>query len=89
MTNASASGDHEGEIAALDSIPRPSHPQRDATHFRRIIAAGSVLRLAEVELREAVEGAREAGDSWTVIGAPLGTTQEAAEGRLTQVPERN
>ena len=63
-----------GEIAALDSISRASHPARDATHFRRIVAATKALRVAEVELREAVEAARGAGDSWTVIGAAMGTT---------------
>jgi hypothetical protein len=64
-------------------------PPRDATQFWRLVAASKALRLAEVELREAVAAARDAADSRTLIGAVLGTTQEAAEGRFAQVPERN
>jgi hypothetical protein len=55
---------------------------RDATHFRRIIEARKNLDAAEEELRDAVASAREAGDSWTVIGAALGTTKQAASQRF-------
>jgi hypothetical protein len=57
---------------------------RDATHFRRIIEARKNLDAAEEELRDAVASAREAGDSWTVIGAALGTTKQAASQRFWQ-----
>lgn len=55
---------------------------RDASHFRRIIAATKGIDAAEQELRDAVTAARAAGDSWTVIGAALGTTKQAASQRF-------
>ena len=55
---------------------------RDASHFRRIIEARKGLDAAEKELRDAVAAARDAGDSWTVIGAALGTTKQAASQRF-------
>lgn len=55
---------------------------RDASHFRRIIEARKGLDAAERELRDAVAAARDAGDSWTVIGAALGTSKQAASQRF-------
>jgi hypothetical protein len=66
------------EEKALDALTPETHPARDATHFRRIIAARKNLAAAEQELRDAVAAAREAGDSWTIIGAALDTTRQAA-----------
>ncbi|WGH94092.1 hypothetical protein QDX21_04690 [Auritidibacter ignavus] len=57
-------------------------PAQDATHFRNIRAARANLAQAEADLREAVQQAREAGDSWTVIGAALETTRQAAYQRF-------
>jgi hypothetical protein len=62
----------------LDSLDPQTQPARDAIHFRRILAARHSLAEAERELREAVKAARDAGDSWTVIGAALDTTRQAA-----------
>ncbi|MBX3195681.1 MAG: hypothetical protein KF727_11370 [Microbacteriaceae bacterium] len=59
-------------------------PARDATHFRAIIAANDALALAESELRKAVLAARAAGDSWTIIGAALGVTKQAAQQRFSR-----
>ena len=64
----------------LDSVAPES--LRDASHFRRIIEAKQGIDAAEQELRDAVAAAREAGDSWTVIGAALGTTKQAASQRF-------
>lgn len=72
--------DHAG--AGLDQLDVSTHPARDAAHFRRIIAARHNLTAAEQELRDAVTAAREAGDSWTVIGAALDTTRQAAQQRF-------
>jgi len=47
-------------------------------HFRRILAARQAVSDAEQELRDAVQAARDAGDSWTIIGAALDTTRQAA-----------
>lgn len=66
----------------LDDLNPASTPARDAVHFRRIIAARESLAAAEQELRDAVRAAREAGDSWTVIGAALDTTRQAAQQRF-------
>ena len=55
---------------------------RDASHVRAIIAAAGALTTAEHELRTAVADARAAGDSWSVIGAALGTSKQAAHERF-------
>lgn len=62
----------------LDRLDPATTEARDATQFRRIIAARKGVEDAEAELRAAVAAAREAGDSWTVIGAALDTTRQAA-----------
>lgn len=68
------------EATGLDRVAPES--LRDASHFRRIIEARRRLDAAEKELRDAVAAARDAGDSWTVIGAALGTTKQAASQRF-------
>ena len=68
--------------SGLDDIDPETHEARDATHFRRIITARQMIDEAEQELRDAVRAAREAGDSWTVIGAALNTTRQAAYQRF-------
>ena len=70
------------ELAALDGVTPATHPARDATHFRAIIAARKAVADAEAGLRSAVADALAAGDSWTVIGAALGTTRQAAYQRF-------
>ena len=62
----------------LDTLDPLTHPARDAIHFRRILDARRNLAAAEQALRDAVKGARDAGDSWAVIGAALDTTRQAA-----------
>lgn len=66
----------------LDQLDISAHPARDAVHFRRILAARQHVAEAEQELRDAVKAAREAGDSWTVVGAALDTTKQAAYQRF-------
>ena len=78
MTKLKANHDNTG----LDQLNVATHPARDAAHFRRIIAARQGLAAAEQEVRDAVRAARDAGDSWTVIGAALDTTRQAAQQRF-------
>lgn len=66
----------------LDQVEVETHPARDAVHFRRILAARKSVAEAEQELRDAVRSARTAGDSWTMIGAALDTTRQAAYQRF-------
>lgn len=66
----------------LDQLDVSTHPARDAAHFRRILAARKAVADAEQELRDAVDAARQAGDSWAVIGAALDTTRQAAYQRF-------
>ena len=66
------------DAAGLDALDPSKAPARDAAHFRHIIAAREKIADAERELRDAVQAARDAGDSWTVIGAALDTTRQAA-----------
>jgi FAD/FMN-containing dehydrogenase len=72
----------DAEEKALDAVNPATHPSRDASHFRQIIAAARQADDAEDELRAAVQAARDAGDSWTIIGAALGTTKQAAQQRF-------
>ena len=66
----------------LDDLDPATTPARDATAFRRIIAARTAFYDAERELRGAVAAARAAGDSWTIVGAALDTTRQAAQQRF-------
>lgn len=66
------------DTTGLDQLDPATLPARDAVHFRRILAARKAIADAEQELRDAVKAARDAGDSWTVIGAALDTTRQAA-----------
>jgi hypothetical protein len=70
------------ERTGLDELDPGKTPARDAVHFRRIQAARANLAAAEEELRAAVQNARDAGDSWTIIGAALDTTRQAAQQRF-------
>ncbi|QIX27193.1 hypothetical protein ncot_11730 [Nocardioides sp. JQ2195] len=62
----------------LNSLEPARSQARDARHMRRIIEARHGVDAAQTELRDAVAAAREAGDSWTVIGAALDITRQAA-----------
>lgn len=73
---------HRVDETGLDQLDPALSPARDATHFRNIIAARKRIAEAEAELREAVQAARDAGDSWTVIGAALDTTRQNAYQRF-------
>lgn len=79
MAKATTSGDIE---RWLDELDPATVEWRDAQHFRRIVTARMNVEDAERELRDAVEAARDAGDSWTVIGAAMGTTRQAAYQRF-------
>jgi hypothetical protein len=70
------------EMDTLKQIVPAARPARDATHFRSIIAARKAVEEAEARLRQAVTDARDAGDSWTVIGAAHDTTRQAAYQRF-------
>ncbi|MGH3494573.1 MAG: hypothetical protein ACRDQ1_15250 [Sciscionella sp.] len=81
MTNNGRTGTDSTGLSALE----PGQTRvRDAGHFRRIIAARKKLAQAGQDLRDAVQAARDAGDSWTVIGAALDTTRQAAYQRFGQ-----
>lgn len=66
----------------LDDLDPTTTPARDATPFRRVVAARAAADDADRQLHEAVAAARAAGDSWTVIGAALDTTGRAAQQRF-------
>jgi hypothetical protein len=54
----------------------------DAAPLRRIVAAEEALGQARGQLDDAVRAAHEAGMSWTVIGAVLGISRQAARQRF-------
>ena len=66
----------------LDDLDPATTPARDAAPFRRVVAARATADDADRQLREAVAAARAAGDSWTVIGAALDVTHQAAQQRF-------
>jgi len=68
----------------LDDLDPAATPARDASHFRAIIAANEAVASAEGQLRAAVHSARAAGDSWTIIGAALGVSKQAAQQRFSR-----
>jgi len=72
----------KGDRTGLDALDPAKHAARDAASFRRILTARQNLLDAEGELRAAVRAARQAGDSWTVIGAALDITRQAAQQRF-------
>ena len=78
MTKIKSDHDRTG----LDQLTPADHPARDAAYFRRILSARENLAAAEQELRDAVRAARDSGDSWTLIGAALDTTRQAAQQRF-------
>jgi len=73
--------------AGLDSLVPGEVQAKGAVHFRNIITARKKAAKAEQELRDAVQAARGAGDSWTVIGAALDTTRQAAFQRFGKTTE--
>ncbi len=81
-TKPTAAEQAESTEKWLDSIDPAQFDFRDASHVRAIIAAAGALATAEENLRKAVAEARAAGDSWTVIGAALGTSKQAAHERF-------
>lgn len=72
----------------LDGLDPTQLDFRDASHVRTIIAATEALAAAEENLRKVVAEARAAGDSWTVIGAALGTSRQAAHERFRAFVDR-
>lgn len=66
----------------LDAVSPQTHPARDAVHFRAIVAANQAVQDAEQQLRDAVAAARADGDSWTIVGAALGTSRQNAYQRF-------
>lgn len=66
--------------AMLDAIDPAT--LRDASHFRAIIAAKEARAAADRALVQTVVAAKLAGDSWTIIGAALGCSKQAASERF-------
>lgn len=60
----------------IDSIDPAT--MRDARHLRKIAQARDALEAAEQNLQAAVNEARAAGDSWTMIGIALRTSKQNA-----------
>lgn len=80
MTMKTRKGETGLESVAPESL-------RDASQFRRILATRTALEAAQEELRDAVAAARDAGDSWTILGAAMGTTRQAAFKRFAKDAE--
>jgi hypothetical protein len=70
----------------LNNVDVESLQVRDGKHLRRIGMALTALEAAESELTNAIAAAREAGDSWGMIGMVLGTSKQAAHRRFGRHP---
>lgn len=70
------------DASGLDTLDPTTVHARDAESFRRILLAREQVAVAEESLREAVRAARLAGDSWTIIGAALDISRQAAQQRF-------
>ena len=68
----------------LDKLNVDPSDASDARHMRRISAGATAVTAAQKELRAAVAAAREAGDTWAMIGVALGTSRQAAYQRFGQ-----
>jgi hypothetical protein len=77
-------GNRTKDASGLEALRAATHPARDAAGFRAIQAALIQVDDAERALREAVRSARQAGDSWAIIGAALGTSRQAAFQRFSE-----
>lgn len=71
--------------AWLDNLDADPSKARDGRHMRRIAAAAAALQDAEKEVADAVIAAREAGDSWNMIGIALGVSRQAAFQRFGKI----
>lgn len=70
----------------LELIDPATHHGRDAAHLRAIIAAAEQVEAAQEQLADVVAEARRGGTSWTVIGAGLGVSKQAAQQRFGRRP---
>lgn len=68
---------HEDADDFINSIDPKD--MRDGARLRRIAAAAAAIRADEAELQAAVDSARAAGDSWTMIGLVLGFSKQNAQ----------
>lgn len=68
--------------AWLDGLEVNPADARDARHMRRIVLAAAALDEAQAKLEAAVTAAREAGDTWSMIGTALGTSRQNAYQRF-------
>ncbi|GJJ23713.1 hypothetical protein [Mycolicibacterium mageritense] len=69
----------------LDNLDVDPSKARDGRHMRRIAAAASAFTEAEAELNNAVIAARQAGDTWAMIGVALGISRQGAYQRFGKI----
>jgi hypothetical protein len=67
-------------------VPLPPGPAFDV--LRWVATAHQQAGAAETTLAAAVTRARQAGASWSLIGAQLGVSRQGAQQRFTPVPAR-
>lgn len=69
----------------LDALDPATVNFQDASKLRAIMAANKGVTRAEESLLTAVRAARQAGNSWTIIGAALGVTRQRAHQRFAKL----
>jgi hypothetical protein len=86
MTMSTTDATRAGRDAEIERFIEGIDPaaMRDARHWRAVAAARVNVAEAEAALRDAVDEARAAGDSWTMIGLVLGTSKQAAHRKFSR-----
>lgn len=69
----------------LDNLDPATAPARDGRYLRAISAARQAVVESEANLRKAVDEARAAGDSWTMIGIALDTSKQNAYRKFSKL----
>jgi hypothetical protein len=77
LSETSVRDEHDHDIDAFIASIRPDS-MRDASRLREIADARAARDAAEARLTRAVAAARQAGDSWTMIGLALRTSKQNA-----------
>lgn len=71
----------------LDQLDPGDAAARDGKYLRHVTEAAEAAAVADAELRAAVLRAREAGETWAMIGMMLGITRQGAYQRFGQKEE--
>lgn len=88
MTKHHVDEDALAALVASDEFDPDPATFLDGEPLRRVVAASDELDRARARLEGEVRDAHDAGMSWTVIGAALGISRQAARQRFAEPARR-